>query len=301
MHFKKNIVLVGPTRTGTTTIFRSLAQHPLIAPSCIKELNFFFEWGPINRSEAGNYWKYFPSDKRQVSVEASPLYFSQSARVAGRIKQELKNPRIIIGLREPSDRWISFLRHLMNKKEIGNSQSGREIFEKSKLFLCEDANSTEELLYAGLCEGYFSDLIPIWVKEFGTDHVFLYDYNLLAHPDSQLWLFRRLFDWLEIDDCGFQLAYRHDNKTRKPKFRRLNMIANDLNHRLEPVLSKMPRTHSFIRDAYYYFNEDRRGFVIEIDFESEVRQYFKRETEFVLKLLDDKRFGTASEYHDLAC
>jgi hypothetical protein len=112
-----NFVIIGAARSGTTSLYRYLAQHPETFTSPVKETNYF-AWlaeGPLDGSEAA-LDQMFPvrsiqayralfadaSDQRAVG-EASPRYL-HVAGVPERLSAELPDARVIAILREPSRR-----------------------------------------------------------------------------------------------------------------------------------------------------------------------------------------------------
>lgn len=134
---KKNnqvgFIIVGPPKTGTTSLFGYLAKHPRMLAPHTKEINFFslryangIDW----------YLSNFPSicDTTDfISGEASPGYFA-GRDVDRRIQGDLRDPKIIIMLRNPVDRTVSayFQRQKMHGvhaslEEVINTQLRRKL------------------------------------------------------------------------------------------------------------------------------------------------------------------------------
>jgi len=125
------VLIIGAMKSGTTTLFDYLAQHPQIATSSIKELGFFafeekwalgFEW----------YEQFFDFDagRHSYAMEASTDYtkYPFCRDVARRL--EASTPRkfkLIYLMRHPLRRMESHARHVDRaKKEIGQCLSPRE-------------------------------------------------------------------------------------------------------------------------------------------------------------------------------
>lgn len=125
---KPNFLIIGAAKSGTTSLYQYLGQHPSIYLSPIKETNFFatnfveeepnFEElnftlkqarkldFPITNLEA--YQKLFDevSPKQTAVGEVSPLYMN-SFIAAKKIKSYLPDAKLIVVLRNPIDRAYS--------------------------------------------------------------------------------------------------------------------------------------------------------------------------------------------------
>jgi hypothetical protein len=72
-----NFVVAGAQKSGTTSLYHYLSQHPDIQMSKIKETHFFddddfFKSKPINYSA---YHQYFlPAQNKKLLGEATPIY-----------------------------------------------------------------------------------------------------------------------------------------------------------------------------------------------------------------------------------
>ena len=129
-----NFLVVGAAKSGTTSLFHYLEQHPDVFASPVKEPNFlaFPDDGRLNLrgplDEAGMY-RYihrktaksfaayrdlFADASRETAVgEASPRYF-YIPHAAARIERYLGAPKIIVILRDPIARAYSHF--LMNRR-----------------------------------------------------------------------------------------------------------------------------------------------------------------------------------------
>jgi hypothetical protein len=116
-----NLVVIGAMKCGTTSLHHYLDQHPDVAMSRTKELNFFF--GPCDGDEppdwAGGNWhrgtpwyaaQFDPTSR--VRGEASPGYTSPShGQVAGRMAAVIPDARLVYVVRDPVRRALSQYRH----------------------------------------------------------------------------------------------------------------------------------------------------------------------------------------------
>lgn len=114
-------LLIGAMKAGTTALHGLLAQHPDIAMSEPKELNFFL--GPAKVGSAhgwhqGNWHRgldWYRSHWRTPAPargESSPGYTSPShPQAADRIRRTLPGARLVLVVRDPVDRAVSQYRH----------------------------------------------------------------------------------------------------------------------------------------------------------------------------------------------
>ena len=96
-----DFLIVGVRKAATSWLWKQFTDHPQVYAHPKKELCYFnlnydkrFDW----------YCDQFSSDKR-VAMEATPGYFR--ADLAARIKSHLPQAKIVVSLRNPTDRAIS--------------------------------------------------------------------------------------------------------------------------------------------------------------------------------------------------
>lgn len=132
-----NFLVVGSTKSGTTSVYNYLQQHPNIYLNrFVKESNFFVEpktvlgYGPrhfgVNSygKSLEDYSKLFESVDKNIhsavgEVCTTYLHFSDNA--IPNIKKYLGDPKIVIFLRNPVDRAYSYYMHNVRDGEETNS------------------------------------------------------------------------------------------------------------------------------------------------------------------------------------
>ncbi|MFX1501113.1 MAG: sulfotransferase [Promethearchaeota archaeon] len=109
-----DFIIIGASRSGTTSFYNYLIDHPYIEPAVYKEVRFF--WAYFNRG-VNYYKKFFPTvfhkiyhkyvlRKGFLTFETSPYYMYHPHAVK-RIYSMLPNVKLIIILRNPIDRAFS--------------------------------------------------------------------------------------------------------------------------------------------------------------------------------------------------
>jgi hypothetical protein len=114
-----DFIIIGAQKSGSTSLYRYLGQHPQLFPSFSKEVHFFD--GGLNpsvdnfRKGQGWYRAHFPFKRdlgpRGQTFEASPLYLFNPL-APGRIFDLIPEVRLIAVLRNPTERAISHYFHV---------------------------------------------------------------------------------------------------------------------------------------------------------------------------------------------
>jgi len=118
------VLIIGAMKSGTTTLFDYLTQHPQIAPSSIKEVGFFaFEEKWVLGFEWYERFFDFHEDRHSYALEASTDYTKHPFCTDVVRRLEASAPRkfkLIYLMRHPLRRIESHARHVdQTKKEIG--------------------------------------------------------------------------------------------------------------------------------------------------------------------------------------
>jgi hypothetical protein len=117
------VIIGGANKSGTTSLFRYLADHPEVCSSRIKETDFFLVHGDESvDSLRTKYESLFQgcSEGAKVRLEASPGYMTEGARLAERMQQILPTAKLIFCLRDPVKRILSqFQRNKQSQFEKG--------------------------------------------------------------------------------------------------------------------------------------------------------------------------------------
>lgn len=113
-----DFVIVGAQKSGTSSLYRYLAQHPQVRESSVKEVHYFdggLEDG-VDTYALGERWyrAHFPLASEmapgQQAYEASPLYLLHPL-AAERIAGLLPRAKLVAILRNPTDRALSHYFH----------------------------------------------------------------------------------------------------------------------------------------------------------------------------------------------
>eukprot|EP00518_Triparma_eleuthera_P006079 CAMPEP_0182486962 /NCGR_PEP_ID=MMETSP1319-20130603/47662_1 /TAXON_ID=172717 /ORGANISM="Bolidomonas pacifica, Strain RCC208" /LENGTH=475 /DNA_ID=CAMNT_0024689069 /DNA_START=714 /DNA_END=2137 /DNA_ORIENTATION=+ len=201
-------LIIGAQKSGTTTLFTYINQHPLAVPGRRRETHFFdWRWPehiPDVAGQRSHYCKYFQAEelRRHPSIitgESTPSYLLHSTPCIKRVKSVCPWAALIATLRNPVDRAWSHYRMVTSddgtpaqKKVRGEAWRGRtfaEVVEAElsaphvKRLLDDD---TEEALEAYLetcpmgtgshslvARGLYELQLRPWLREFGRDRILI--------------------------------------------------------------------------------------------------------------------------------
>lgn len=108
---KPDYLILGAQKSGTSTLFKLLSDHPEIHNPYTKELHYF-DWH-YNHSFFW-YRSHFPINWGKITGEATPIYLFHP-EVPSRIKAVLPQCKFIVILRNPVDRAYSHYQMVVRK------------------------------------------------------------------------------------------------------------------------------------------------------------------------------------------
>ncbi|HEX8585649.1 MAG TPA: cytochrome P450 [Allosphingosinicella sp.] len=171
-----NAIVIGAMKSGTTSLFDYLTQHPDVCGSRIKELHYF-----DNNHRLGSRWyraNFAPRGER-VLLESSPYYFFHPLAPA-RAAALVPDAKLILLLRNPVDRAYSHYNQ--------NSEEGLEplSFEDALEREAERLAGQEEALASGAVErshahqtfsyaakGHYAPQLRRWLEHFPREQLLI--------------------------------------------------------------------------------------------------------------------------------
>ena len=179
MSAPKYLLVIGSAKSGTSSLFRYLADHPDVAGSSLKETYFFapdFAANPkhtINDpiSAFESYFDHATGD--QLRVEATP-FTMYGDRAAERIGANLEDVRVLCLAREPVSRFISDYRFLKQRDSLGEEVPSPDEFAERQL---AEPNARKNTLSIGR----YADVLPSFVDALGADRVDVAFFLSLIH------------------------------------------------------------------------------------------------------------------------
>jgi hypothetical protein len=250
-----NTIIAGVNKAGTTSLFVSLQTHPQVATSSVKETRYFLpaRYGrPLE--PASVYASYFASAAdRPVRLEATPSYFYGGDALIARIVEVLgPDVRVVVVLREPVGRFVSFFSYQKTRLRIPEAMTAAEylaIADGLGPSAFSDPDNERWFAFPGGC---YADYLPPWRDAFGSRLRVLFFDDVMGSPAAVL---RDLATWLAIDPDAFPATQlSSENRTTGYRFRGFQRLALAANDRFERVLRRHPDVKRRLRAAYYRVN-----------------------------------------------
>lgn len=190
-----DFLIVGASRSGTTSLNNYLRQHPQIFTPPEKEVHFFdFQYGK------GMDWYQRKFKSEMVNGEASPYYLPCSY-VPFRVAKHLPLVKIIVLCREPGARAHSHYWFNRVRKEEDKLFLGAVMAEEERL-AGVDYGSPEWRRYSYLARGRYAEQLERW-KHFRP--MVIRSEDLFSNPE---YIVGRICDWLGVQPHNFN-GQRH--------------------------------------------------------------------------------------------
>ena len=186
--------VIGAGRTGTTSLYHYLDQHPSLSKSAYDELGYF----DVN-FHLGLHWyrSLFPSifTKYKIKLktnffmtyDVTPSYVRRPWN-AERIKKLFPNTKLIIVLRNPVDRTYS---HYHLAKKFGETRTFDELVKEDMNNILKWNVDSKDDNYFGtkveksfLARGFYAEQLEKWFKLFSTNQIMIVPSEKLA-SDTQ--------------------------------------------------------------------------------------------------------------------
>lgn len=212
----KFALILGSTKSGTTSLFKYLNNHPEICGSKLKETRFFLNTSTDNLN---SYLKFFTRDvNEKILLEATPVYFEKEI-YAQNIYDLLNNYdlKLIVILRNPIDRFISWYKFSKQDGRISDQMSFEKYFNLNFSFLGKDGPQHLK----ALTTGNYSIQLDCYYKYFEKSNFkILYLEDLVS---NQVKILNEICEFLNIDNKFYTKTNKTNfNKTSQYKYPFLN-------------------------------------------------------------------------------
>lgn len=249
-----NLIIAGVHKAGTTSLFNYLSRHPSICGSFTKEIGFF---APLmfgrEMSSLDEYAVHFGHcGFEKYRLEASPSYIYGKEIIASRIRELLPDARIIIVLRDPTDRLISFFSRAVSKSVLPAPMTLAEYVTRS-----EQAKelADHDVYSRGLREGMYINYLRPWQAEFGSRLNVVF-FDSLAGSTHKL--MADLCRWLEIDSGYYDdQVFAVANRTTQYRRRGLHKQVQRYYMKSEAFWRRHAKLKDSLRAVYNIFNANK--------------------------------------------
>ena len=199
--------VIGVVRSGTTSLYHYLGQHPCIGSSAYDEIGYF-----DNNYHLGVNWykslfptkftknKIIKKHGKFLTYDVTPFYIYNSL-VARRILASFPRAKIISNLRNPIDRAYS--NYILMYQDGDTTKTFEEMIqiamdeiEKNKSKLNDEVYAADTFYQNILARGFYADQLKIWFEKFQKKQILIIPSEDLAlKPDQVL---TKVFEFLDL-------------------------------------------------------------------------------------------------------
>jgi hypothetical protein len=289
-----NLIIAGVGKSGTTSLFHYLAQHPDICRSVVKESDYFSPliYGHPVQPLAEYARSFAHCGCEQYRLEATPAYCDGGKAVITAIQATLPDVRVIINLRDPAERlWESFW-YMKSKRLLDEALTFEQYLETSERLHAEGIDTREENRYHRLSRGFYSEYLGDWMEAFGDRLKIVFFERLVTEPRSVV---EELCKWLGIDPIpASSFHYGHHNPTYEHRSRRLKSLAFAVRGAGDQLFRRHPAVKAGLRALYLNVNGRAQHKPLTPQVRQRLQQIFQPYEEPLATLLVGRGFALPS-------
>ncbi len=245
----KHLIIAGTTRAGTTSLFNYLGDHRSVQRSTIKETRFFLDSDELKRLHRygeglDTYGTFFPDCPADaVRLEATPDYLYRPV-VAERIADSLPGACVVVILREPIGRLISWRRYAIQNGLLDPNTTLTDYIQTQ--FDTEATGESPPQHLRSLQEGRYSQFLTPWIEAFDRSRLIVCNYrDLLVDPAE---VTRRICDGVGIDPAYYNnYTFGIHNESRSVRWPRVQSAYRSLIWRIKPYVHDKPALRAALR------------------------------------------------------
>ncbi len=221
-----DFIILGGQRCGTSSLYKNLGQHPEIAPSLRKEVEYF----TIDYNRGASWYRaHFPLRLRRtvaglrghklLTFEATPDYIFDP-RAPQRVKRDLPEAKLIVLLREPVSRAYSHFHHMsrlgLEKLPFADAveaEEGRLDGELEEMQRDPYARVLPFRRHSYAARGLYAEQLERWFGVFPREQILILMFDdLIADPVATL---HRIADFVGVAQWA-PAEFRNYSYTARP-------------------------------------------------------------------------------------
>jgi hypothetical protein len=219
-----NFMCIGAAKSGTTTLYDILKQHPEIFIPRFKEPHFFDI--PENYKNGIKWYEksYFSKANKKIIADFTPSYLFDPHSPERIYKQLGKNIKFLVILRNPVDRAYShYLHSLRDEYEYLDFISVLKI-EKERLDkYAKESDYLSYLQHSYFHQGLYGEMVARYLKFFSLKQFLFihFEEDLLRNKKQTI---IKILDFLEVDSkASLKIDFKSNpaSKSRSKKFKKI--------------------------------------------------------------------------------
>lgn len=228
-----NFLVLGAAKSGTTSLYFYLKQHPQIHMSHIKEPEFFIYEGkkinfssPIVINNIEDYCKLFQGVPKGIVMGEASTSYLYSPKASERIYHHIPDAKLIAILRHPAERAYSGFLHCLQRGLEPHNDFAQALQEEEMRI----RNNRGSRLHYGQ-QGFYYVQLKRYFDKFDQEQirVYLYD-DLVTNPVNVI---QNIFQFLGVDETFIPDMSHRYTTAAIPK----NKIISALTTRMSPANS----------------------------------------------------------------
>lgn len=226
---KPDFLIIGAQRSGVTSLYRYLAQHPQALITWTWRETYYFDVHENYNKGIGWYLKHFPSKLRKgnkLTFEAAPSYLYHQY-IPQRIQQDLGNIKMIAILRNPADRaysaWQMFQNYSTNPdpylRGIADDRTFTEAIAQ-ELELLKSDSTPPKYPYDYIDKGKYANHLKNYYQYCDTQNILVVNFEQFR--DNLTVVLDKVCDFLEIEPFSSEQIKQFQNQ----KYATANYVKN---------------------------------------------------------------------------
>jgi hypothetical protein len=242
---RPDFLILGAQRSGTTSLYRYLAEHPAVAPPVRKEIQYFTLH---HRRGEGWYRAHFPvGGRNRLTFEATPYYLFHPG-APGRAAATVPDAKLIAMLRDPVTRAFSHWQHNASRglETLGfeaalDAEASRLAGEGERLAVDAAYRSDAHRLWSYTARGEYAVQLQRWLAAFPRDQLLVVrSEDLYERPGAT---YTRVLDFLGLPHKTLDSYPRYTRRTSTSEMsdaarRRLRAHFRPHNERLASLIGQ---------------------------------------------------------------
>ncbi|MBD3362750.1 hypothetical protein GF362_03455 [Candidatus Dojkabacteria bacterium] len=244
---RPNFIIIGAEKSGTSSLFQYMINHPKILTPVEKETHFFTKKFKNGFDWYSAHFAYIPNDSNYITGEASTSYLCDYRNSVRRIKKYLDDSVFIAVLRNPVDRAVS---NYYQMAKLGNEKRDIEqAFEEEINILNKTKNPLSKFVLLKthsfgqrgyLWRGLYYYFFKRWFSEFPRERfLILKSKDLFENTTDTM---SQVFRFLDLEDYKEKQYKKYNPGRYNPvddKLRReLTKFFKPHNQKLDNLLAK---------------------------------------------------------------
>ena len=221
-----NFMCLGAAKSGTTTLYDILRQHPDIYIPAFKEPHFFDI--PENYKNGIEWYKrnYFRNANKKIIADFTPSYFFEKEAPKRIFKNLGRDMKFLVVFRNPVDRAYSHYLH--SKRDDHESENFEKSLELEVSRLKKHENQSDYLSYlrhSYVHQGLYAQMIDRYLQYFSLDNFLFIHFEDELLQERELTI-KRILEFLEIDSSVLLRTDIRSNPSSKEKSKSLKKLMN---------------------------------------------------------------------------